>query len=249
MNWLIDLGNTRLKCAALSASGERGVVQHFTHRDDQESTITTLLSFLSKPAAQANIWLASVASIDLTERLIDVLQSHQFIVHRVHSAAQFGKLRIGYVDPLRLGVDRFLSLIAACQRHDGPWMLVSAGSALTVDVLDAQHRHLGGLIAPTPTHMREALAMRFPVFNGSEGVVCDFADDTATAIASGTYAAAIGLVEHSLSMAHEKLAAWPTLLLTGGGLSVFDKLNYTAVVRAPALVLDGLAIFAQTIDH
>lgn len=249
MNWLIDLGNTRLKCAPLNETGERGAVQAFAHTGAEEAAIATLLDCLGGSTAPTQVWLASVAPAKLTEAVANTLRSHQFTVHRVHSAAHFGKLRSAYAEPSRLGVDRFLALVAASARTDGPWLIASAGSALTVDLLNNDRIHLGGLIAPTPAHMCEALAMRFPALDLPEGIPLDFAKDTADAIASGTHAATLGLIERSLRIAHERLGVTPTLLLTGGGLSIFDGLAHAPIVRLPALVLDGLAIFAQTREN
>lgn len=249
MNWLIDLGNTRLKCAPLSAVGERGAMRAFTHTGDEEKTLAALLDFLGNAAGDAHIWFASVAPPLLTDHVVRALQAHRFTVHRVSSATQFGNLHIAYAEPSRLGVDRFLTLIAASQRHDGPWLIVSAGSALTLDLLDSQGTHLGGLIAPTPARMRQSLATHFTALNLPEGLPCDFAQDTADAVASGTHAAALGLVERSARLARERVGATPTVLLTGGGLAIFDALAHAPIVRLPALVLDGLAIFAQAREN
>src|SRR3546814_11073540 len=62
--------------------------------------------------------------------------------------------------PSRLGVDRFLALLGAHARGVGATMVVGVGTALTVDWLDADGRHRGGRIAPSPTLMRDALHAR-----------------------------------------------------------------------------------------
>ena len=63
----------------------------------------------------------------------------------------------GYRDPERLGVDRWLALIAARERSKQPTVIVDAGSACTIDLLDSEGRHLGGYILPGLTAMGEAL--------------------------------------------------------------------------------------------
>jgi type III pantothenate kinase len=142
-------------------------------------------------------------------------------------------------------VDRFLALLAASGRDDGPWLLVSAGSALTVDLLQADGAHVGGLIAPMPDTMRAALASRFAVLDVPAGEVLDFAGDTADAIASGCAGAAIGLVERSLRQAAERLGTEPTLLLGGGAAGLFAGIAHPRVHAVPSLVLEGLAIYAD----
>lgn len=239
-SWLIDFGNTRLKCAPLAADGRCGPVQAFAASDRE--ALDGLLRILGQAKTGDRVWLASVATPERSEALASAIAGQGYLVRRVQTMVQCGNLRIAYAEPLRLGVDRFLAMLALLQRDDGPWLIASVGSAMTVDLLDVDGRHHGGLIAPTPTHMREALAARFPQLDLADGQAVDFADNTADAVASGARAAAIGLVERSLRTAQERLGVRPTLLLTGGGADAL-----TAVVAGeylPAPVLDGLAIFA-----
>jgi type III pantothenate kinase len=163
----------------------------------------------------------------------------------VRTEARRGRLRVAYRERARLGVDRFLGMLAASSRADGPWLLVSAGSALTLDLLAADGTHVGGLIAPMPATMRQALAAGIRQLDVVGGAREDFATDTADAIASGCDGAAIGLVERSLRLAHARLGVPPTLLLTGGGAGLFEGITGARVVLEPALVLDGLAIVAR----
>jgi len=239
MNWLIDFGNTRLKCAPLE-SGRCGPVQAFV-ASDQEA-LDGLLRILGSAKSGERVWLASVASAERTEALASAIAGQGFSVSRVRTQAQCQRLRIAYAEPARLGVDRFLAMLAVLQRNDGPWLIVSIGSAITVDLLAVDGRHHGGLIAPTPTHMHEALGARFPNLDMSDGKVMDFAADTPDAVASGVRTAALGLIERSLRNAHERLGVTPKLLLTGGGV---DGLQADLISEyLPSPVLDGLAIFA-----
>src|SRR3546814_5490867 len=63
------------------------------------------------------------------------------------SSAGWHGLRNAYREPERLGVDRWLAMIAAWHTHRGAACIANAGTALTVDVIDAQGQHLGGIIA------------------------------------------------------------------------------------------------------
>jgi type III pantothenate kinase len=239
MNWLIDFGNTRLKCAPL-ADGRCGPVQAFA-ADDREA-LDGLLRILGSAKTGERVWLASVATPERTEALSSAISGQGFAVRRVQTKPQCDRLRIAYAEPRRLGVDRFLAMLAVLQRDDGPWLIVSVGSAMTVDLLAADGEHRGGLIAPTPEHMREALMARFPALDIGDGQLLDFAADTADAVASGARAAALGLIERSARIGQDQLGTAPRLLLTGGGaeaLRVDLGCEYL-----PAPVLDGLAIFA-----
>ena len=241
--WLIDLGNSRLKCALLDAQGRRGEILAIGH--DQPNALPTLLQHVGAAGSNDELWLASVASAERTSALTTALQQHGLHVHRIQTQAGFGKLRIAYAEPSHLGVDRFLAMVAACARDDGPWLLVSAGSALTIDLLAKDGLHLGGSIAPMPARMRAALAAGFKQLDLAEGAASDFAADTADAIASGCRGAALGLVERSLRKAREQLGSIPTLLVGGGGASLLVDLEHAPVMHLPALVLDGMAVYVH----
>lgn len=245
MNWLIDLGNTRLKVARVQEGGRPGDSIALAHADALE----TLSSLVGTADEGDTVWLASVASLSVTEALMQRLSASGFRVERARTQARSGRLHIAYPEPARLGVDRFLAMLAACARTDGPWLIVSVGSALTIDALASDGRHLGGLIAPTPLHIREAMAERFPVMNLPAGQAMDFATDTADAVASGARAAALGAVERSLRVATAHFGAVPTLLVSGGGADVLADLDHSARVDCPTLVLEGLALYAAAPEN
>ncbi len=241
--WLMDLGNTRLKCARLTAAGLRGDTFAIGHeataqRDELEQRLL--------PAdAGTVVHLASVAPAERTVTLIATLQELGMRVQIVSTLPQAGRLRIAYPVPSQLGVDRFLGLLAASQRDDGPWLIVSAGSALTVDLLLADGTHVGGAIAPMPSTMREALARQFTQLALPAGTATEFASNTADAIASGTHGAMLGLVEHALRDAAKHCETAPTLLLAGGGARQLAAIVHQPIVHVPALVLDGMAVLVR----
>jgi type III pantothenate kinase len=240
MNWLLDLGNTRLKRASFDA-GRRGPLLAQAHAGDAAAVLAGIGP--ANPGARA--WLASVAPAPLTSAVEAGLQARGYAVVRVRTQPQALGVRIAYADAERLGVDRFLGLLGAHARADGPWLLASIGSALTVDLLGRDGTHQGGLIAPSPAHMREALASRFPVLAGAPGQVHAWAADTGDAVASGVIAAAAGLLERCHRQAQAVVGQPPTVLLTGGGADEVRPWLPFAVESVPELVLDGLARFAE----
>ena len=239
-HWLIDLGNSRLKCAAVDAQGERGEMTAVGY--DQPNA---LLELMQQIPDDEEVWLASVASPERTSAITKILQNAKRPVHRIRTRILFAKLRIAYPEAAQLGVDRFLGLLAASDRKDGPWVIVSAGSALTIDLLAIDGLHLGGMIVPMPGHMRDALAQNFSQLDVPPGKAVEFAGNTADAIATGARTAVIGAVERALRRAHVRLGVTPTLLLSGGNRELLSAVEYPQVVDAPALILDGIALFAR----
>jgi type III pantothenate kinase len=237
--WLFDLGNSRLKCAPLGDDGRVGAVQAIAHDGAAFER-----GWEARLPARCDVaWIASVASPALRVVLLDALAARCRRIHLAHTLAAFAGVRIAYAEPSRLGVDRFLALLGAHARSEGPSLVVGVGTALTIDLLD-RGRHLGGRIAPSPALMRDALHRRAPVLPATGGAYAPFAADTADALASGCEGAAFALVAQSLEAAAIRTGSPPALLLHGGGAHAL-RTHCPGAVDAPALVLEGLAQWAR----
>jgi type III pantothenate kinase len=242
MNWLLDLGNSRLKVAPWQPGAGVGEVQAWAH--GAADFAPSMQRWLAGVQASDRCWLASVAGSELTAAVAEALASHGNPATRARTRPECAGVRIAYAEPSRLGVDRFLGLLAAHARGPGPWLVVSAGSALTVDLLDGAGQHRGGVIAPSPEHMRAALAARFPALAFAGGEASDFASDTADALASGSVGAALGLIERCHRQAERLLGREPRLLLSGGGGERLGRALEIDSELVPSLVLEGLAVYA-----
>lgn len=231
-DWLFDLGNSRFKAAPWDG-GEPGPVQAWPHGEQVHQA----------PLPRGRrAWVASVAGQAMTAAVLQRLQAVFDEVHVATTGATCAGVRVAYPQPHRLGVDRFLALLAA-HRAGGDVLLAGVGTALTIDLLDAAGQHHGGRIAPSPTLMREMLHARAAQLPAQGGHYHEFADDTADALASGCDGAAVALVLRSLALGRQRLGREPSLLLHGGGAEALAPLLPQARLR-PSLVLDGLAIWA-----
>ncbi|HEU4813642.1 MAG TPA: type III pantothenate kinase [Xanthomonadaceae bacterium] len=234
-DWLFDLGNTRLKLAPLSRDGQVGEVQARAH---------------DAPDWQARLpsgdtaWVCDVASSTLSLELLQELATRFRRVSIARTSATFAGVRVAYAQPGRMGVDRFLALLGARSLGAGPWLVVGVGTALTIDLLAADGRHVGGRIAPSPEVMRAALHARATHLPVDGGHYAEFATDTRDALASGCEGAAIALVERSLAQARKALGADAMPLLHGGGAPALASAVDGARVER-ALVLQGLATWAR----
>lgn len=235
--WLFDLGNSRFKFAPLLGA-RIGPVQAWAH--GAESMDAAALAAL--PHGRVAI-VASVASVELTSRVLATLRQRFDQVRVVDSSAECAGVRIAYACPARFGVDRFLALLGA--HGAGDVLVAGVGTALTIDLLDADGRHHGGRISASPTTMRMALHARAAQLPAVGGQYAEFAADTDDALASGCVGASVALIERSLGEAGAQLQRPVRLLLHGGGAAELLALLPQADYR-PALVLDGLATWAIT---
>jgi len=237
--WLFDLGNTRLKCARLGEDGRPGEARAFPHED---GALAPDWATGLPPRIEA-AYVASVASSALRVALLDALAARCDRISVAATRKTWQGLRIAYDEPARLGVDRFLTLLAAHGRG-GAWLVVGVGTALTIDLVDADGRHHGGRIAPSPTLMRQSLQARAAQLPASGGDYRVFANGTLDALASGCLGAALALVAQSREVAARACGGPVSLLLHGGGAA--DLLPHLDdAVSAPALVLEGLAHWSR----
>ena len=238
--WLFDLGNSRLKCGPLQVDDAIGAVVGIDH--DGAAFAHGWEDLLPERVHAA--FVCSVAAPGLTLALLDALTRRCGRISIARTQPALAGVRIAYAQPYRLGVDRFLALLAAHARAPQAWLVVGVGTALTIDLLAADGRHHGGRIAPSPTLMREALHARAPQLPVTGGMYGEFATDTTDALASGCEGAALGVIDRSVAAATALLAEPPRLLLHGGGARMLlPQLPHAG--HAPALVLEGLARWAR----
>lgn len=238
-DWAFDLGNTRLKLAPV---GPAGLGEVSAHAHQGPALDPAWLAAL--PPRMDVAWVASVGPAALRAALLQELVPRAARVAEVRVAREMGGVHIGYSEPARLGVDRALAMVGARARVAGHVLVVGVGTALTIDLVDAGGRHLGGCIAPSPALMREALHARAPQLPAEGGAAALFATDTADALAGGCAGAALGLVERCRGAAARRAGTPPVVIVHGGGARELLPDLPDAEYR-PALVLEGLARLAR----
>lgn len=239
---LLDLGNTRLKWALREgddwhASGAVGW---------QEDVAGALAAAWAGQAPPQAAFGASVVDAP-REALVaaGVAATFRREVTWLRTPAAACGVRNAYAEPQRLGVDRFLAMVAA--RADGlaPCVLAGVGTALTLDALAADGRHLGGLIAPGPRLMQQSLlGATAQVRPAAAGEFVEAADNTADAVASGCWQAAAALIERFAARMAPRLGGAPTLRLGGGDAEALHALLERPAQLAHDSVLHGLGVWA-----
>lgn len=195
MKLLIDLGNTRLKWAVTGDGQRLGEVQAAVHGGDPAPAVARI----DAPGVH-EVLIASVGDAPLNAALGDALRERfgcepKFVATRRDCAG----LRIAYDDPSRLGVDRWLAMLGVWRTVRGAFCVVSAGTALTFDAVDADGNHLGGLIAPGVTTMAESVLgrTRFPAAALPDADGPALGTDTESCVAQGALHAALGLIDRA----------------------------------------------------
>lgn len=233
---LFDAGNSRLKWAVVEDGH-----WHATGRSDYADW--SALSAQLETAAQC--FIASVAGPVQEERLTTFLETAGCRPIWLQAEAGFGGVKNTYSNPGQLGVDRWMGLVAARQRTDEAVLVVSVGTAMTVDALSAEGIFLGGVIVPGFHLMRQALLQGTAGVDAGTGDWQAFPGTTANAVQSGIVAALCGAIAQQHARLAEVAGMAPRCLLTGGDAEkVLSHLRIPAE-HVPALVLEGIDCVAR----
>ena len=150
-----------------------------------------------------------------------------------------------YDDPAQLGSDRWAALIAARGITKAPCIIVSVGTALTVDMLSASGVFMGGMIAPGPALMRQSLAQGTDAIQPASGKAVPNPSNTADAVETGVMYAMTGAIERAVSIFEAEQDARATILMTGGAANIVAPFLNRPHQVVDNLVLEGLLVLSR----
>jgi type III pantothenate kinase len=253
---LIDAGNTRLKWATLDD-------RHMARRYGAPWTPGTLDAITSRAVSVAQ-GLQRIVVCSVAGKVVDAAickaaagcgaPEPEFL----KSVRKQCGVRNAYREPEHLGVDRWISLLAAHQQFPHVNVcIVAIGTAITVDVLAANGLHGGGWIIPGPRLMVDSLLHRTALIQQNAAEVRGrltsslFARDTRGAIEIGSLQASVAMVVYALRCTQRLLGSPVTLVLCGGGAPALvsalpGELPQNQIVEFKQhLVLEGIELLAK----
>ena len=242
----LDIGNSRIKWRLLPDDRAAATIKHGTAGSADE--LSTQLAPLPKPAlARA----CSVQGEAVTATVTDLIHTQfKTKLHLAQVTRSCAGVTNQYENLRSLGVDRWLAMLAAFNQTGGPCVVVDSGTALTVDVVDADGLHHGGYIVPGQAMMRGSIeaGTRIRLRGATGSGKTELGISTVDAVGNGSLAAAVALIERvALPLANQA----PLNLLIAGGDGTLLQNNLTAdnrlpptcrITPAPDLVLNGLAL-------
>ncbi|MFA5633354.1 MAG: type III pantothenate kinase [Porticoccaceae bacterium] len=232
----IDIGNTRVKWRLSSERGEVVATGAVVHNRDLIGV--DLLSELPRVSRVRIVSVVEPVRVQLSEQCKRQWGITPEIARVVDGC---GGVRCGYENPERLGVDRWLGTVAAWDRHRDACLVVSAGSALTMDVVDSVGVHKGGYILPGLRMMADALGSKTWGINVDVPVAPTLlpGKTTSEAVMHGCLVALVGAVERVAASGRTG-----KLFVTGGDAALVQQSLsiHSDVEVVPGLVLDGLSV-------
>jgi type III pantothenate kinase len=245
---LVDVGNSRIKWARCRG-GRLGRSQAAAHAHWGAADYRRRLFGSARRGGQ--VLVASVAGAAVNRALARAALRAGAALEFVKVPRRGGGVAVGYVEPWRLGVDRFVAAVGAHALFPRlPLCIVGVGTAMTVDLLSAGGRHLGGVIIPAPALMVDTLfsrtqGIRRRAQGGAAGGAGLFARSTRAAVVQGARHAAAALIDRAVEEAQTLTGRRPFVVLHGGEAPSVRPLLQSACVSVADLVLRGLAVLAQ----
>lgn len=266
---LVSVGNTRTRSAAclLKPRAGSGVVglqpSRVVNNDSPEGVAQALVELLpamgeASESARGVLLIASV-NRSFSDQVLSVLTKQlgprcpRIITLRSPGAKVQGfeggatldvPIRTDLTGEITVGVDRVLCALAAHRKSGEACVVIDAGTAVTVDFVDAFGVFKGGVIAPGVSMMARALNQHTDalpnVQTASERPAGPLGKTTAEAIALGCLGAVQGLARLQIDRTAEMSGAYPRIIATGGDAVLLFEHDDLVEHIVPDLVLMGM---------
>ena len=229
----IDTGNSstkwRLQSGECVCQSERG----------QFADLSNYLEEYGDKLKDLNsVYISNVANEDHSESLKRLFKTKFNIIPSfARVTRKAAGVTCGYINVADLGVDRWLAMIGATKQYGGNLLIVDAGTAITLDIINGELMHLGGFILPGLRVSSKILACnttRIHDFYFDEQINIP-GNDTQSCIIGGALFAVISVIKNLISSHALRL------VITGGDKQIItNKISEDFLVEEN-LVLDGLA--------
>lgn len=241
----IDAGNTRLKWRLVEPESKVIIAQGAEVNSEPElmvSSIVSQLATLSNHRKIVDCRLASVRSGSFIFALCCAIETQFGLMPRQPQPANgVGSISVESVDPAHLGVDRWLAMLGAHHLYPNEdVMIVDAGTAITVDIIDKNGHFQGGLITPGLNTMLKAMvdSADLLVMPAEKDLKRGLTFSSIQAIQNGVLTMVLSLIERE----SERYADDVTTILCGGDGPILAENLTIPVHQCPELVFAGLDI-------
>ncbi len=237
----IDSGNTNIKWGVYD--GHKWLVIRIASHFDYNSLAD---SWKSLPSISLII-ISNVAGASARKSLTGLLPLVSSKPLWIEATDTQCGLNNDYYNPSTLGSDRWASMIAIWNQYHEPSLVVTVGTAMTVDMISAAGDFVGGVIAPGVKILNNSLVSQTSLPNAEAGIYDSFSLSTENALFTGVIDSLVGVIEKShcamLNKYHYKKIH---CILSGGDSKVLLPYLDPKFMIIDNLVLKGLVVIAQS---
>lgn len=222
MRLLIDVGNTSLKAVLW----ENGQIQPCDINNISWQQVIVVV-------------YACVGRSELLKQLLKQAKTHNIDCFEATVSRELDGLHCAYQQVGNLGIDRWLALISCYTLYPNTAaIVVDAGTATTIDVLNNDGQHLGGWILPGLDLMTSSLTQNTQrVFDDANiSFANELGTNTPNGLKNGALVATIGAIEQAKLRLNKK----NSLLVFAGGYGQLLQGYFLQSIFDPMLVMKGL---------
>jgi len=156
----------------------------------------------------------------------------------------------GYIQPNKLGDDRWATIVASSLLHEQPLIIVDCGTAISIDVVSAKGIHLGGYILGGFDGYSKSFknAHHLKNIKIKEGAVSQkkyFPKKTEDGITEGYLLMVISAIENTYNQVKKNQNTPPKLLISGGYGKIISKRLSVKNKYEPDLVLKSIGLIGN----
>ena len=247
MKLLIDFGNSRCKWARCEEGALQSVDAIEYARQTTQQRVEGVMQAIHIDDIK-QVHAVSVLGAEFEESFANQLASLAGITVKFHHSQKnnYG-VTLSYSNVHTYGDDRYAALIAAHHQVGGNKIVVDCGTATTIDMIDSQGHHEGGLIMPGARLMVESLV------NKASGVFSNETKQPVNLLCNNTqdavYSGCVSQLQYGVQGIINKLTDGKqcVVILTGGESSLLDLTTIadTECIQRPHLVLEGLRVMQE----
>lgn len=237
---LLDVGNTSIKYSYFYTGETEKNIKVNAVALSQLNDVVNAVEF---------VFVCSVRDEAFNRRLAMVLSKTECVFEFIETQKEYRGLTNSYEKVHNMGADRWVGMIGAQYLVGNSFLLVDAGTAITIDAVENLH-HLGGwIVAGRGTAKSALLANTDRVFDTDKSLdVLAFGQDTPECVVQGSDAMAIGVVLSALTVLKKRPT--PFVIVVSGGDATVITSNLKMIVdnhilETTNVVLVGLAAIAN----
>lgn len=241
MRFLVDAGNSRIKWSLCEGFPEQSASMAYSTAD-LPGQLGTAWNRLKSPDS---VFVANVAGLEVADILTRYFRENWRVEPVFLTVSRrFNGLVNAYEDIGQMGVDRWLALVAAWTEYQDNLCIVSAGTAITLDLVLAGGRHLGGYIIPGTALMQQLLNRYtdgIDVGSGGEPMTTPGVS-THECVQNGGFLAVTALIERVIHEHQDRYGGGFRCIISGGDARMIGEGLSVAFKWEPDLVFKGMAI-------
>jgi|GEM_PF-5613008 len=230
---LIDIGNSAIKVGQVFARRLEKVTAYAIAGQNVKTIVEDIISNQSGKIM--------IANTNKTPNLESSLPLHSDITFIKSVRASKG-LTNGYKNHQQLGIDRWLNMLYAWSGVNNACCVISCGTCITYDQIDANGQHLGGLILPGSSLSKKSLENLL----GIKAKTCKSTTlglDTQSALGCGIRFFESGLIENLLEYfktTNPDISSHENIFITGGNAKLYTRNLKTKINLVDNMVLLGM---------